>query len=173
MTQAHMFTWGTCIIKLQTILSSNIERSPTQVPRAPWIVRHFDCLQERTILQVNQIMRYCEWFSHHDANPLQLSLKDMYQPRLEQTTWSLLPIYSLDCRSSIKIWFFWFRLSLVGSRTYNHWLCSSFEMSQGSLWILQSYSLVDHYPDCPLAIRNSSILTISPHNLDQWHFGGR
>ena len=49
-----------------------------QVPHAPWIVGHFDGLQEMAILQVNQIMRYCEWFSNHDANPLQLSLKDVY-----------------------------------------------------------------------------------------------
>ena len=83
---------------LQTLLSSNTERSPTQIPRAPWIIRHFDELEEIAILQVNQIVRYCELFGNRDADPLQESLKDMYQRRLEQTTSNLPPIYSLDSR---------------------------------------------------------------------------
>ena len=53
-------------------------------------------MQEIAILRVNQIVRYCEWFGNHDADPLQLSLNDMYQRRHEQTTWNLSPIYSLD-----------------------------------------------------------------------------
>ena len=54
-----------------------------QVRRAPWIVRHLDSVPESTILRVNQIVRYCEWFGNRDADPLQLSLNDMYQRRLE------------------------------------------------------------------------------------------
>ena len=54
---------------LQTLLSSNTERSPTQIPRAPWIIRHFDELEEIAILQVNQIVGYCEWFGNRDADP--------------------------------------------------------------------------------------------------------
>ena len=46
---------------LQTLLSSNTERNPTHVPRAPWIIRHFDTTQEIAILRVRQIVRYCEW----------------------------------------------------------------------------------------------------------------
>ena len=32
-------------------------------------------MQEIAILRVNQIVRYCEWFGNHDADPLQLSFE--------------------------------------------------------------------------------------------------
>ena len=111
--------WELVPSPLRTLLSSNTERSPTQVPCAPWIIRHFDNLQKITILRVNQITRYCEWFGNHVAESLRVSLKDLYQRRLEQTNWNH-QSFEMSQGLSNLLW---------------------------QLWILRSYFLVDFLVD--------------------------